>query len=141
MLQGGRHRGDGRERKSRNPRSQRAQRRLDADCCLLRLQGKTVEYANELRALQKLVTSPVYNRVYGPFLDAFTESGRQCIIQPYLGADLEMQMRKTGAFSVESVVDVLRQILEQLATAHRLKVVMNDVKLDNVVIANREEQQ
>lgn len=80
----------------------------------------------------------MFGKVYGPFLDTFEAGGRQCISQPYLGADLEAQMRKE-AYSVESVVDVLRQVLEQLEAAHKLKIVMRDVKLDNLVIADREE--
>lgn len=55
-------------------------------------QGKTVEYEKELGALRTLITSPVYENVYGPFLDYFTEGRRQCIIQPFLGADLEAVM-------------------------------------------------
>lgn len=85
------------------------------------------------------MTSPIFESVYGPYLDAFTESGRHCIIQPLLGPDLERSTQASGKPStVEDAVNVLRQILGQLEAAHRLGIIHNDVKRDNCVFVDRE---
>lgn len=85
------------------------------------------------------MASPIFSRVYGPYLDSVQEGGNRCIIQPYLGANLLSFMEENGeAYNVATTVDVLRQVLEQLEAAHELQVVHKDVKLDNIVFADRQ---
>lgn len=42
-----------------------------------------------------------------------------------------------NSYSMANVVDVLHQILGQLEAAHSLHIVHFDVKLDNIVLADR----
>ena len=103
------------------------------------LQDKTKEFYNELTALTALTTSPLFESVYGPYLNSFVESGRHCIIEPHFGPDLERAMMNSGKpYSVQNAVDVLHQLLQQLEVAHSLGISHRDVKRDNVVFADRE---
>jgi hypothetical protein len=82
------------------------------------LQRTIAGFIREERALRILKASPLYDAIYGSYLDSVREDGHACIIQPYLGATLISAMEESGsAYSVATTVDVLRQLLQQLDAA------------------------
>lgn len=66
----------------------------------------------------------------------FTEEGAFYMVMEYLeGLDLEIQLRKKGAFSTSETLHIATQALEGLSVAHSAGIVHRDIKPSNLVLS------
>jgi serine/threonine protein kinase/tetratricopeptide (TPR) repeat protein len=96
--------------------------------------GNTIErFRNELRLARK-----IGHRNVCKMYDLNEEEGTYYITMEYVsGEDLKNMIRMTGQLSVETAVNIGKQICEGLAEAHHLGVIHRDLKPQNIMIDKR----